>query len=189
MYRSYNHHHSQFQRHFLLLQRRDLLTSLHPHVRRSLICYKFVLWFDSGRWNHPSQCWFLCKTIYDRMCSELVHVVECGASLPLLGWTTFCLLCSADIWMVSSFLVWWIVYEFFVEHITFNPFEYIPRSRIAGSCGSSVFAEYSSYWGPVQTVSHHSFPILYFHQRRVSVYIFSPHPLQQNKTSTVFFPF
>ena len=61
----------------------------------------------SGGWNIQSVLISVKLISLDRTFSELVHVVECiSTSLPLLGWATFCLLCSADIWMVSSFLVW-----------------------------------------------------------------------------------
>ena len=91
------------------------------------------------------------------MFSGFVHVEKCiSTCLPLLGWTTFRLLCSVDIWMVSSFLVLWIVHECLL-HICFSPFEYTPRSRTAGSCGISVFAELFLLLRNCQTVGHPHF--------------------------------
>lgn len=134
----------------LLLQRRDLLTSLCP--RPWLSTYKKLSFLDiSGRWNHTVSVDF-CVAYFTWQCVQSLCMLW-SVSVPLFH----CLAGPHFVYCVQQTFGWFLCNFLYVDSLrifcwayAFQIFEVYHRSRIAGSCGSSVFAGYSSYWGPVR---------------------------------------
>ena len=130
--------------------------------------------------------WLISLTI---MFSKFIHVVRCmrisflpmDEYIPLYGQTTFYLSVHllTDTWVVSTFGILWLT----LWVSAFSPFEYIPRSGIAGSHGISML----NFLGNYQTIWQSRYTIFHSHQQCTRVPIL--HILTNTCCFTVFFTF
>ena len=140
-----------------------------------------------------STCWCLCGLFHLTRCYQGSCVVwhQHLCSTAQLDHVLFILSIQPvmHISMVATFLVLWIVYKFLLN-VCFQSFLsiYLEVELLDPMVILCLKNYVFLFLRSCQTVSHRGFHILYFHQQRLRV-LFSPHPLQQDKTKNTIFSF